>query len=392
MVAGRPWRRTRRRSTPPCAAVAGPRGRALGVEPDVAATYEVVDPAPGGNVHIRQGTDGRTPNPPNKLVWACSRQRRRASSRHDDLRPAPHHLSGRRRRSPRVPGGDRRAPSRRRRCSRPCGSPTTCNISAPKVPSIRCPSPMPSSRTSRHGPPTVRLGVLATSVLYRNPALLGKIVTTLDVLSGGRAILGIGAGHPRTEHEHVAYGYDFPDVARRMDRARRCARHAQRPCSAPSPRAPHLRTGRAPPPPSRSSSPEAGSSACCASPLATPTWSTCRSHPGTRSDRLPTSWPYSGATAKASAATWRRSPSRTRRSPRSAAHAPTPWVPRSAGARLAHFPPSTTRPVSSLANPVTSRRRSSPSSTPASTTWSWSSPAAPTPSRSRWRPRRWSLA
>ncbi len=63
---------------------------------------------------------------------------------------------------------------------------------------------------------TVDLGVLATSVLYRRPELLAKMVTTLDALSGGRAILGIGAGHPRTEAEHRAYGYDFPVVGERM--------------------------------------------------------------------------------------------------------------------------------------------------------------------------------
>lgn len=62
----------------------------------------------------------------------------------------------------------------------------------------------------------VWLGVLATSVVYRNPALLAKMITTLDVLSGGRAILGIGAGHPRTEAEARSYGYDFPAVGARM--------------------------------------------------------------------------------------------------------------------------------------------------------------------------------
>ena len=39
----------------------------------------------------------------------------------------------------------------------------------------------------------VRLGTLVTGVTYRNPALLAKMVTTLDVISGGRAVLGIGA-------------------------------------------------------------------------------------------------------------------------------------------------------------------------------------------------------
>lgn len=65
---------------------------------------------------------------------------------------------------------------------------------------------------------TLRLGVLATSVLYRHPQFLAKTVCTLDLLSGGRSILGIGAGHPRTEVEHVAFGYEFPDVGSRMHR------------------------------------------------------------------------------------------------------------------------------------------------------------------------------
>jgi alkanesulfonate monooxygenase SsuD/methylene tetrahydromethanopterin reductase-like flavin-dependent oxidoreductase (luciferase family) len=68
---------------------------------------------------------------------------------------------------------------------------------------------------------TLRLGVLATSVLYRQPALLAKMATTLDNISGGRMILGIGAGHPRTEDEVRAYGYEFPPIGERMARLER---------------------------------------------------------------------------------------------------------------------------------------------------------------------------
>jgi F420-dependent oxidoreductase-like protein len=62
----------------------------------------------------------------------------------------------------------------------------------------------------------VRLSTLVTGVTYRNPALLAKQVTTLDVISGGRAMLGIGAAW--NEEEHIGYGYDFPPVRERMDR------------------------------------------------------------------------------------------------------------------------------------------------------------------------------
>jgi F420-dependent oxidoreductase-like protein len=65
---------------------------------------------------------------------------------------------------------------------------------------------------------SLRLGVLATSVTYRPPALLAKMATTLDVVSNGRAILGIGAGHPRTEGEQRSYGIGFPSIRERMDR------------------------------------------------------------------------------------------------------------------------------------------------------------------------------
>ena len=68
-----------------------------------------------------------------------------------------------------------------------------------------------AARTSR-----LHLGAMVTGVTYRNPALLAKIVTTLDVVSSGRAILGIGAAW--NEEEHAGYGFDFPPVPERMER------------------------------------------------------------------------------------------------------------------------------------------------------------------------------
>ena len=61
---------------------------------------------------------------------------------------------------------------------------------------------------------TLSLGALVTGVTYRNVAHLGKIVATLDVLSGGRAACGLGAAW--FEREHRAYGWPFPPVADRF--------------------------------------------------------------------------------------------------------------------------------------------------------------------------------
>jgi len=63
---------------------------------------------------------------------------------------------------------------------------------------------------------SARLATMVTGVTYRNPALLAKIVTTLDVISSGRAILGIGAAW--NDDEHAGYGYDFPPAGERLDR------------------------------------------------------------------------------------------------------------------------------------------------------------------------------
>src|SRR4051812_29537777 len=68
-----------------------------------------------------------------------------------------------------------------------------------------------AARTSR-----INLGLLVGGVTYRNPALVAKITTTLDIISGGRAVLGIGAAW--FEAEHVAYGFDFPPLKERFER------------------------------------------------------------------------------------------------------------------------------------------------------------------------------
>jgi len=68
-----------------------------------------------------------------------------------------------------------------------------------------------AARTQR-----VMLGTLVTGVTYRNPALVAKLVTTLDVISHGRAVCGIGAAWYEPEHE--GYGFAFPPARERLDR------------------------------------------------------------------------------------------------------------------------------------------------------------------------------
>ena len=62
----------------------------------------------------------------------------------------------------------------------------------------------------------VRLGTLCTNVSFRNPALLAKMAACLDVLSGGRLELGLGAGW--FEEEHNAYGIPFPRTSERAEK------------------------------------------------------------------------------------------------------------------------------------------------------------------------------
>ena len=62
----------------------------------------------------------------------------------------------------------------------------------------------------------LELGLLVTGVTYRHPGLLAKIVSTLDVLSGGRAMLGVGAAW--YEREHAGLGVPFPSTSERFER------------------------------------------------------------------------------------------------------------------------------------------------------------------------------
>ncbi len=61
---------------------------------------------------------------------------------------------------------------------------------------------------------TIRIGQMVTCNGYRNPALLAKMASTVDVLSHGRLDFGIGAGW--YEHEYKAYGYEYPDAPERL--------------------------------------------------------------------------------------------------------------------------------------------------------------------------------
>jgi F420-dependent oxidoreductase-like protein len=63
---------------------------------------------------------------------------------------------------------------------------------------------------------SARLFSLVSPVTMRAPGLLAKAVTTVDVISGGRAVLGVGAGWDAAEHE--AYGIEFPGLGERFDR------------------------------------------------------------------------------------------------------------------------------------------------------------------------------
>jgi F420-dependent oxidoreductase-like protein len=86
-------------------------------------------------------------------------------------------------------------------------------IGTPDNPMLECYTTLGALATATS---SVQLSALVTGNTYRNPPMLAKTVTTLDVVSGGRAILGIGAGW--FEKEHDEYGYDFGTFTQRFER------------------------------------------------------------------------------------------------------------------------------------------------------------------------------
>ena len=76
----------------------------------------------------------------------------------------------------------------------------------------------------------IRLGHIVTCVAYRNPALVAKMISTMDVVSGGRMEVGLGAGWKREEFE--AYGYEFPSTRDRLGRLRDTLEVITRMCDA----------------------------------------------------------------------------------------------------------------------------------------------------------------
>ena len=68
----------------------------------------------------------------------------------------------------------------------------------------------------------MRIGTLVTGNTYRHPAVVAKMATNVDIMSGGRLICGIGAGWQK--NEHVAYGIPFFTVGERLSRLEEAVR------------------------------------------------------------------------------------------------------------------------------------------------------------------------
>lgn len=66
----------------------------------------------------------------------------------------------------------------------------------------------------------VKVGSLVTNVGLRNPSLVAKMSSTIDNISGGRLILGLGTGDKMSRQELSSYGYEFPSLAERIERLR----------------------------------------------------------------------------------------------------------------------------------------------------------------------------
>ena len=105
-----------------------------------------------------------------------------------------------------------------------------------------------------------RLGHLVLAAAYRNAALTAKMISTLDVVSGGRAELGIGAGW--REDEWLAYGYGFPSAPERLAIL---ADHLEIITRMLAPGHGDVRRDATPTSPTRSTSPRVSSSRACRS-------------------------------------------------------------------------------------------------------------------------------
>ena len=90
-------------------------------------------------------------------------------------------------------------------------------IGAPEEPMLEAYTALGALATATQ---KVQLGTLVTGNTYRNPTLLAKAITTLDVVSQGRAILGIGAGWFELEHDSLGYEFGtFTDRFNKLDEA-----------------------------------------------------------------------------------------------------------------------------------------------------------------------------
>ena len=142
-------------------------------------------------------------------------------------------------------------------------------------------APVPALTAAADATTTLRMGSLVFDNDYRHPLVLAKEAATLDVLSGGRFELSLGAGWMRTDYEQAGIAYDPPAV--RVDRFEEAVTGG--PGAALAPTVPTRSTASTTRSPSTRSSPRpvqrphppliigGGGSGCCPSPPGRPTWS-----------------------------------------------------------------------------------------------------------------------